>query len=630
MGKPDKSSLSAGNRRYVDAITGKAFGGVGGNSLSGMAIQGGLGGLARMGSESFLGRAAGMAGMALGGPMGGALGLAISGIASLAGSAFTGIWSTLGKVVTAPFQAVGSAASFVTGTFYKLALAAAPLVLGFGFINKRVQETSQQHIALNTVSKSLGSSGQAESKWLMNMANRDGMRYDTLIQPYTSFIASASPAMGLPMAKDVFESFTQFGLTRGAGDVSMGLAMKAVSQMAGKGKIQAEELRGQLGDAPGFGEMQGIFAQAYQRSLGRSGGQIKEGQKGIEELNEAMKKGNVLSAKVLPFVAEIAKQMAAGGLDEARMASFAEQNRFRNQLSQGWKNFGEGGGERGLAYFWRMMQEMGTWWIDNGATMGRYFEAVMIGLDAFRLSIKELWHFGTTGEATSITEWLKSQGFDVDTIRSDVIAAVTSIKEIFRQVMQIMGFEKNGSIMEGMKDKITNFTKNLREVLAEVTYMLQSINTFLTAARNWGSMTKEEQVMALIPGTSANKTFSTMVNSGFSAAGSLVSSTYKAGTTSYEALLGNSPSPVVPYTASEREKYISQIPTAWNTTPQAAVPTSTTQTSNYKVDVSVKLDGNADVMSLIDKPVFYSKIAEVAGGALDRKISGALIGAPQQ
>ena len=73
----------------------------------------------------------------------------------------------------------------------------------------------------------------------MNMANRDGMRYDTLIQPYTSFIASASPAMGLPMAKDVFESFTQFGLTRGAGDVSMGLAMKAVSQMAGKGKIQA-------------------------------------------------------------------------------------------------------------------------------------------------------------------------------------------------------------------------------------------------------------------------------------------------------------------------------------------------------------------------------------------------------
>lgn len=241
MGKPDKSSLSAGNRRYVDAILGKSFGGVGGNSLSGMAIQGGLGGLVRMGSGSFLGRAAGMAGMALGGPMGGALGLATSGIASLATSAFTGIWSTLGKVVTAPFTAVGSAASFVTGTFYKLALAAAPLVMGFGFINRRVQETSQQHIALNTVSKSLGSSGQAESKWLMNMANRDGMRYDTLIQPYTSFIASASPAMGLNMAKDVFESFTQFGLTRGAGDVSMGLAMKAVSQMAGKGKIQAEE-----------------------------------------------------------------------------------------------------------------------------------------------------------------------------------------------------------------------------------------------------------------------------------------------------------------------------------------------------------------------------------------------------
>lgn len=108
---------------------------------------------------------------------------------------------------------------------------------------------------------------------------------------------------------------------------------------AGKGKIQAEELRGQLGDAPGFGEMQGIFAEAYQRSIGRTGDQIKQGQKGIEELNDAMKNGNVLSAKVLPYVAEISKRMAAGGIDEARKASFAEENRFKNQATSGWKNF---------------------------------------------------------------------------------------------------------------------------------------------------------------------------------------------------------------------------------------------------------------------------------------------------
>ena len=56
MGKTGKSSLSAGNRRYYDAMVGKAFGGVGGKSLTGMAIQGSVGGLARDSSGSLTGR----------------------------------------------------------------------------------------------------------------------------------------------------------------------------------------------------------------------------------------------------------------------------------------------------------------------------------------------------------------------------------------------------------------------------------------------------------------------------------------------------------------------------------------------------------------------------------------------
>jgi hypothetical protein len=231
MGKPDRSSLSAGNRRYLDAIVGKTFGGVGGNSFTGMAIQGGFGGLARVGGSSFLGRAAGMAGMALGGPFGGAMGLVASGITSLLGSAFTGIWSTLGKVITLPFQAVSSAASAVTGAFYKLALAAVPLVAGFGLINKNVQQQKSREVAMNTISKSFGSTGAVESKWLMEMSNREGMRYDTLVDPFTSFIASSAPSMGLTGAKDIFQAFTQFGLTRGADDESMKRAMVAVSQI---------------------------------------------------------------------------------------------------------------------------------------------------------------------------------------------------------------------------------------------------------------------------------------------------------------------------------------------------------------------------------------------------------------
>ena len=242
MGKPDKSSLSAGNRRYVDAITGKAFGGVGGTSLSGMAIQGGLGGLARMGSGSFLGRAAGMAGMALGGPMGGALGLAVSGVASLAGSAFTGIWSTLGKVITLPFQAISGAASMVTGAFYRIALAAVPLVAGFSVVNKNVQQVTSRNIALDTTAGRFGSNADTEKKWLMNMANREGMSYSTMIDPYTSYMAAAAPTLGLTKTRSAFEAFNQYGSTHGATKESSGRALYAFSQMASKGTIMSEEL----------------------------------------------------------------------------------------------------------------------------------------------------------------------------------------------------------------------------------------------------------------------------------------------------------------------------------------------------------------------------------------------------
>ena len=231
MGKPDKSSLSAGNRRYVDAILGKSFGWVGGNSLSGMAVQGGLGGLARVGSSGVMGRVAGMAGMAMGGPMGAAMGMVGSGVLSLAGSAFTGIWSTLGKVITLPFQAISGAASMVTGAFYRIALAAIPVVAGFSVVNKNVQQVTSRNIALDTTAGRFGSNADTEKKWLMNMANREGMSYSTMIDPYTSYMAAAAPTLGLTKTRSAFEAFNQYGSTHGATKESSGRALYAFSQI---------------------------------------------------------------------------------------------------------------------------------------------------------------------------------------------------------------------------------------------------------------------------------------------------------------------------------------------------------------------------------------------------------------
>lgn len=205
--------------------------------------------------------------------------------------------------------------------------------------------------------------------------------------------------------------------------------------------------------------MQSIFAEAYQRSLGRTGSAVKTGQKAIEELGDQMKKGNVYSEKVLPYVAEIAKRMAAPGLAEARGASFAEQNRFMNQLTIGWRNFSQGGGEQGISYFWQMMQKMGQWWITNGDSLGRMFHATMIGLDAFRLSMMEMWQFITKGEHNSITDWARSLGIDVDAIRDALLRLRDS-------VLKLLGIDSNnvGTILETIIERIITFINNLQHI----------------------------------------------------------------------------------------------------------------------------------------------------------------------
>lgn len=234
IGKTDKSSLTASSRRYYDSLIQQGLlRDINPNSLLGFGASAGLGSLGRIGSSTMLGRGIGLAGNAMFGARGGAIGLIASAAIPAVTGTVKGIWSTLGTMLTAPFKLLGSAVNTITSSFYRLALVMAPAIAGFMAIDKRVIATQQSGIALNTISKAVGSTGEVERKWLMNMANRDGLRFSTLMQPFTSFIATASPSVGLDMAKNIFESMTQFGVTRGADDESMKRAMVAISQMAG-------------------------------------------------------------------------------------------------------------------------------------------------------------------------------------------------------------------------------------------------------------------------------------------------------------------------------------------------------------------------------------------------------------
>ena len=470
MGKPDKSSLSAGNRRYVDAILGKSFGGVGGNSLSGMTVQGGLGGLARVGSSGVMGRVAGMAGMAMGGPMGAAMGMVGSGVLSLAGSAFTGIWSTLGKVITLPFQAISGAASMVTGAFYRIALAAVPLVAGFSVVNKNVQQVTSRNIALDTTAGRFGSNAEKEKSWLMNMANREGMSYSTMIDPYTSYMAAAAPTLGLEKTRSAFEAFNQYGSTHGATKESSGRALYAFSQMASKGTIMSEELNQQLSEATGFSGMKGLVAEAYQLKLGKNASNMLKGDKAITALTDAMKKGSVKTAELIPFLDALMRRDAAPGLAQARQSSIAGENRFGNEKDRFWDNFNKGGGESGVKKFWDMAAGMMTWFANNGAALGRAFETSIYWLDAFKAGVYELSQFISTGEHNSFTDWARSLGVDVDVIRDSLLRLRDS-------VMKLLGIDSNNvsTILDTIVERLIQFINRLQEIANGATRVVNGV-----------------------------------------------------------------------------------------------------------------------------------------------------------
>lgn len=91
----------------------------------------------------------------------------------------------------------------------------------------------------------------------------------------------------------------------------------ALSQIIGKRKLQAEEVKGQIGDIKGFGDIQGLIAQALGVSTPQLGKMMENGEVGID---------------VLPKVAAIleAQNNAAAGTQTAVQA----QTKYNNSLTE--------------------------------------------------------------------------------------------------------------------------------------------------------------------------------------------------------------------------------------------------------------------------------------------------------
>jgi tape measure domain-containing protein len=208
-------------------------------------------------------------------------------------------------------DALGKIGGMVAGAF------AVERLIAFG---KEVLNVTKQfesiQIRLNSIAGG-AIEGQKAMDDLRILANKLGLEFKGLANEYVNFVGAAKASgMEVSKADKIFKSMSVAIAGSGASAESAGRAMTALTQMIGKGKISAEELRGQLGEA--LPSAMGIMA----KSLGVT----------TQQLDKMMANGELLASEVLPkFATEMEK--AFGG--DAEKLSEGLQGSL-NRLSNAW------------------------------------------------------------------------------------------------------------------------------------------------------------------------------------------------------------------------------------------------------------------------------------------------------
>lgn len=208
----------------------------------------------------------------------------------------------------------------------------------------------------------LGDEGaKRATEFVKNLANNTGVDQIETLSSFAKFSAGAGD-MNADQKESLFSNVIGTSRLMGLSTDEINGILKAFEQMASKGKIQAEELRGQLGD-----RMAGAF-QLFARSLGMT----------TEELDKAMKDGKVLSKDVLPKVsAEMGKMIdKAGGWEKIINSTQTQLGR----LSNSWNNnlaLMFDGSQEGLTDFTRSLTNLLNSLGGQSKNLGEHFGDLM-------------------------------------------------------------------------------------------------------------------------------------------------------------------------------------------------------------------------------------------------------------
>ncbi|EKH3753651.1 tape measure protein [Escherichia coli] len=199
-------------------------------------------------------------------------------------------------------------------------------------------------------------------KFIQDLTQITGMDTTETQAQFASFGASAKNTMGLEGSEELFKNLTGYARLMGRSDEQIQRALTALSQMASKGQVMSEELKGQLSEAlPGA-------TQAFAKALGLT----------EKQLFDKMKNGDVKASDALPkFAKELGSQINSRGgwkaiQDSTQTMLGNLKNTWNNSLTDIFR-----GSEDGLQDFTRSLTNLLNSLGGSGKTLGESFGSLM-------------------------------------------------------------------------------------------------------------------------------------------------------------------------------------------------------------------------------------------------------------
>lgn len=199
-------------------------------------------------------------------------------------------------------------------------------------------------------------------KFIQDLTQITGMDTTETQAQFASFGASAKNTMGLEGSEELFKNLTGYARLMGRSDEQIQRALTALAQMASKGQVMSEELKGQLSEAlPGA-------TQAFAKALGLT----------EKQLFDKMKNGDVKASDALPkFAKELGSQIDSRGgwkaiQDSTQTMLGNLKNTWNNSLTDIFR-----GSENGLQDFTRSLTTLLNSLGGSGKSLGESLGSLM-------------------------------------------------------------------------------------------------------------------------------------------------------------------------------------------------------------------------------------------------------------